>query len=120
MPTDHNSPDRDLPVQKAPQRRRFHLAGHSAPLDPSVDAVRDDLADVELADRVFAPHYAQSLAFRAIADGALRGQPTSNATIIRSISSGDIVDVFDISGSWAWVRAAGFMGYVMAETIEPL
>ncbi len=81
--------------------------------------MRDDLADVELADRVFAPHYAQSLAFRARADCALRVQPTNNAVIIRSISSGEIVNVFDISGGWAWVRAAGFMGYVMAETIEP-
>ncbi|MDF0752810.1 hypothetical protein NLU14_21530, partial [Marinobacter sp. 71-i] len=41
-----------------PARKRFSLKGRSVPIDPRVDAVRRDLADVRLADRVFAPHYA--------------------------------------------------------------
>ena len=83
------------------------------------DAVRGDLADVALADRVFAPHYAAAMAFRATAVTTLHEKPASDTTVIGSIAGGDIVDLFDISGGWAWVRAAGRMGYVPADAVAP-
>ena len=55
-----------------PARRRFSLNGVSATIDPRVDAVRGDLADVRLADRVFAPHYAAPLPRPLVQDAALR------------------------------------------------
>src|SRR3712207_1046075 len=39
---------------------RFTLSGPSADLDPDYNAYRGDLADIELASRLFAPHYAKA------------------------------------------------------------
>ena len=57
-------------------RTSFTLEGHSIALDSRVHAVRGDLADVTLADRLFAPHYAEALERRcAVAFSALRDKP---------------------------------------------
>ena len=49
-----------------PSRRAFALTGPSVTLDPRTHAVRGDLADVRLAEQVFAPHYAAPLKARAL------------------------------------------------------
>jgi hypothetical protein len=87
-------------------------------LDPAIYAVRDDLADVDLADRVFAPHYAQALAYRVTALATAFAKPDSETARITSLKIGDVIDVFDLSAGWAWVRTTKGIGYVRADCIE--
>lgn len=107
-------------IAPAPQRKRFSLKGRSVRVDHRVEAVRGDLADVALADRVFAPHYAKSCAFALIADTKLRVGPSPEADIVVDLSMGDRFDLLDINGGWAWGRSTGKVGYVVSSTIEPL
>jgi Bacterial dipeptidyl-peptidase Sh3 domain len=79
--------------------------------------VRDDLADVELADRVFAPHYARALKQKALRGAAVLQAPKADAMVSGSMAEGDAVELFDISGGWAWVRTADAVGYVPSETL---
>ncbi len=115
MPTNRDTTDRAAPLRKC-----FVLSGHSAVLDPAVYAVRDDLADVELADRVFAPHYAKALAYRTTTASTVHVKPNRSSDKIRDLAVGVFVDVFDLSAGWAWIRTAKGIGYVQADRIEPL
>jgi hypothetical protein len=81
--------------------------------------VRDDLADVELADRVFAPHYAKAMGYRATAAASVHVKPNSEADTIDSLEVGTAVDLFDLSAGWGWVRTAAGIGYVRADCIAP-
>ena len=47
-------------VMTAP-RTTFTLDGPSLAIDPRIEAVRPDLADISLAGKLFAPHYAQAV-----------------------------------------------------------
>ncbi len=112
MPT-----DQDLTARAAPPRKRFHLSGHSATLDPAVHAVRGDLADVELADRVFAPHYAKAIPHQLVVDTNLCAKP--NGDVFAQLKADALIDLFDISGGWAWVRTPSGMGYILADVLVP-
>ncbi len=79
--------------------------------------VRDDLADVELADRVFAPHYARAMARVVTRAADLLAKPKAGADVVGQITEGETVDLFDVSGGWAWVRAAQGPGYVPADAL---
>jgi hypothetical protein len=104
----------------APQRKRFSLTGRRAALDPRFNAVRGDLADIELADRVFAPHYAKSCRFKVIADVSLQDTPSSDGAIVAILKKGEYFDLLDISGGWGWGRCSDAVGYVEASAIEVL
>ena len=106
--------------QERPQRKRFALVGHSAVIDPLVHALRDDLADVELADRVFAPHYARATAYRVMTVASVYQKPDPDAEILEKLSVGATVDLFDINGGWAWIRSTKGVGYTRAEGLLPL
>jgi hypothetical protein len=113
-PADHN------PVSEpAPPRKQFRLTGHSAELDSSTNAVRGDLADVDLADRVFAPHYAQAVPWRAIAKTEIHAQPAIDAPVVGKLLAGDTFHLLDINANWAWGRTAFAVGYVPADSITP-
>jgi hypothetical protein len=112
LPANNNVP--------APQRKRFSLKGRTVPIDLRVDAVRGDLADVDLADRVFAPHYAKACAFNVITTTELRAAPSAKAETVASLNPGERFDLLDISGGWGWGRSAGAVGYVVSNAIEPL
>ena len=89
-------------------------------LDPRFNAVRGDLADVELADRVFAPHYAKACPFKVIADSELREAPSAEAAIVVILKTGEHFDLLDISGGWGWGHSANAVGYVQTSAIEVL
>ena len=114
MPTDHN-----ITAPAAPPRKRFVLSGHSAVIDPAIDAVRDDLADVELADRVFAPHYARATAYNLTSPATVFAKPNDQSASVVTLKTMELVDVFDLSAGWAWVRTAHGMGYIRADCIAP-
>jgi hypothetical protein len=81
--------------------------------------VRDDLADVELADRVFAPHYARALAYRIVTAATTHLKANSAAAVVDTLNVGAALELFDLSAGWAWVRTGKGMGYVPANCIEP-
>jgi Bacterial dipeptidyl-peptidase Sh3 domain len=115
-----SSPADPTPASEpAPPRKQFRLTGHSADLDASTNAVRGDLADVELADRVFAPHYAQAVAWRASQTTEIHAQPAIDAPVIGKLLAGDAFNLLDINAGWAWGRTAFAVGYVPAESIAP-
>ncbi len=81
--------------------------------------MRDDLADVTLADRVFAPHYAEAVPYTAIADALTHSLPKVDAPVVETLQIGAPLDLFDLNGGWGWVRTGRGMGYVAADCIAP-
>lgn len=104
----------------APLPERFALAGPSRPLDPRINAYRSDLADVALADRVFAPHYARMERCHCVAEATMvRAAPSANAGAVSQIVRGEGFGVLDIAGDWAWGRCLhdDYVGYVPTEAL---
>ena len=84
-------------------------------LDHRINAVRNDLADIALADRVIAPRYVQPLPMQCVtAVAMLRGAPDTAATATSALLYGEAFAVFDIDNGWAWGQCAhdGYVGYV--------
>jgi hypothetical protein len=87
-------------------------------LDPRVDAVRRDLADVRLAGRVFAPHYAAPMP-RAIEIPTALLSSRDGGDPIAALASGETFEVLELSGGKAWgvAPAHRLVGYVPAESL---
>jgi hypothetical protein len=95
------------------------LSGRSVKLDPTTHAVRGDIADLELAHEVFAPHYARALAYRAKADAVVRAEAGEDGEQRGALKEGDIFGVLDISGGYAWGKTAnGTPGYVVMTALS--
>ena len=90
-------------------------------VDPAQFAVRGDLADVELADRVFAPHYAAAVPYRILRETAILAEARGDAEIRGTVAAGGYFHVLDISGGWAWGHgdAARSVGYIAADVLSP-
>lgn len=83
--------------------------------------MRGDLADIRLAEYVFAPHYAAPLAMVAAGPTALRDGPEETATVIATLAKGDVFEVLELAAGRAWglAPAAGFAGYVDRASLVP-
>jgi cell wall-associated NlpC family hydrolase len=95
------------------KRAQFALQGKSASFDPRSDAVRGDLADVSLAGKLFAPHYAQAVDFMCAQPfAAMHENPGGDQS--SEILRGEHFMVLDVSGGWAWGWSAHdhYVGYV--------
>lgn len=90
------------------------LTGPSVRLDPLTHAVRADLADIRLADRVFAPHYAAVTARRITAATPLKDSPRADANTIGDLPAGALFEVLELSARTAWGIAPSLrlVGYV--------
>ncbi|MDB5688683.1 MAG: hypothetical protein JWL91_559, partial [Sphingomonas bacterium] len=85
-----------------PLADRFRLVGPSAELDPRVHAVRRDIADIALADRVFAPHYARAEVCLCAAPSAmLHHEPDPSSPAVSQLLHGETFAVLDATGGWA-------------------
>jgi hypothetical protein len=102
-------------------RRTFALDGPSRPLDPRTNAVRADIADVRLADRVFAPHYAAPLRRVVTRAAELRAARGQDAAVLAPLAVGQPFDLLDLTGGVAWGIAvdADLVGYVDADVVMP-
>ena len=89
----------------------FKLTGPSIPLDPRINAYRNDVADIFLAGRVLAPHYARALP-RACGSRETYVWPGSSAEgeAISELLPGEDFAVLEYAGGWAW-------GYCMADHV---
>lgn len=85
-------------------------------IDPRREAARRDLADVRLADRVFAPHYAAPLLRIVTTATPLRFGRDRESELLATLAPGETFEVLEISGGLAWgsAPAHGLVGYVVA------
>jgi dipeptidyl peptidase-like protein/NlpC/P60 family protein len=89
----------------------FSLTGESLPLDPRIHAFRHDLADIALAGRIIAPHYARALVRSCGAHAAfVRLLPKADAEMASELLPGEEFAVLEYAGGWAW-------GYCLADHI---
>jgi hypothetical protein len=81
--------------------------------------VRADLADVRLADRVFAPHYAAPLPRVLVSAATLRDGRGEEAQPVAELAPGDAFELLDVTGTDAWGRAPGLdrVGYLPAAAL---
>jgi hypothetical protein len=81
--------------------------------------VRRDIADVRLADRVFAPHYAAPLRRALLTDASLRETRAPDGAVVASLQAGAPFDLFDTTGGIAWGIGvdSGLVGYVDSDAI---
>ncbi|WP_230481707.1 SH3 domain-containing protein [Sphingomonas sp. Leaf21] len=91
-------------------------------LDPRTHAVRPDLADVRLAEYVFAPHYAAALPYRTNAPVTLREQRATDSVVLAELAPGETFEVLEVAGGHAWGIAPdmGLVGYCDASVLELL
>jgi cell wall-associated NlpC family hydrolase len=102
-------------------RSSFTLNGPSIKLDPRINAVRGDLADVSLAETWFAPHYAAPVARSVSIDRvAVREKPDDAATMVSELLKGEGFELLDVSGGWAWGYCTHdhYVGYVKADALN--
>jgi cell wall-associated NlpC family hydrolase len=81
------------------------------------------VADVALADRIFAPHYARPLDHGCIAATVpVRVAPADDATAVSELLRGESFAVVDAIGDWAWgfSRHDGYVGYVSCAALGPV
>lgn len=88
-------------------------------LDPRTHAVRRDLADIRLAESVFAPHYAAPRAMVALRDVIMRAGPQHDSEVIGSLGEGDTFETLELAGGNAWGKAPRIelVGYVDADAL---
>lgn len=100
-------------------RKRFSLTGRSTRIDPRVDAARRDLADIRLADRIFAPHYAAPMPRRLAAATPLVSAP-QGGDLLAELAAGTTFEVLELAGDHAWgvAPANGLVGYIAAAALE--
>ncbi|WP_425229729.1 SH3 domain-containing protein [Sphingomonas sp.] len=81
-------------------------------LDPRTHAVRGDLADVRLADQVFAPHYALPIACLVSVATALHSR-WDDGELLAELAPGEAFALLELAGGSAWgiAEGAGLVGY---------
>lgn len=81
--------------------------------------MRRDLADVRLADRVFAPHYAAPMPRTLATTAELRASAAVDSEVLASLSAGEVFEVLELAGNHAWgvAPAAGIVGYIPAAAL---
>jgi len=97
----------------------FALSGRSNPPDPKLNAYRPDLADVALAGRVIASHYAEPIGKTVASDAPLRLAPSDDAEELAELKPDDPFSLLDDTLGWAWGYAGRdrIVGYVRSEVL---
>ncbi|WP_300974019.1 SH3 domain-containing protein [Sphingomonas sp. LHG3406-1] len=95
----------------------FPLAGPSNHPDPRTHAYRQDLADVALAGRVIASHYAVPLPLSLKEAATLLAEPRPGSVKLADLPAGFEVRILDRRGGWAWGYAGATVGYLPASAL---
>lgn len=83
--------------------------------DPRLHAYRPDLADAGLRGRVKAARFVEPVPARiAVGTVSMREQPSDTARQSTELLFGEMVEVIERAGGWAWVRnrTDGYVGYL--------
>jgi Bacterial dipeptidyl-peptidase Sh3 domain len=77
------------------------------------------LADVALAGRVIASHYAEPLERSIAMATPLRADPSADATVVRELQPGEPFAMLDDSLGWAWGYGGNErrVGYVRTDAL---
>ena len=100
----------------------FSLKGPSALPDPATHAYRQDLADVALAGRVIASHYAEPIRRQLTEASPLRSAASDSAEVTAELPAGTAFEMLDDTLGWAWGYAGDDrrVGYVKHAAIGPV
>ncbi len=96
-------------------RATYTLEGHSFVGDKRTTPIRGDLADIKLAGKLFAPHYAVPMIRSCIVPSAMmHEQADGESTGISELIYGEDFAVLDVAGIWAWGYTVhdDYLGYV--------
>ena len=79
-----------------------------------------DLADVALAGRVIASHYAEPLPRTLARAAQLRSEPATHSEVICNLTAGEPFEMLDNSLGWAWGYGGPdrLVGYVRSDALE--
>lgn len=89
-----------LPSQPPP--KRFALTGRSVALDPAIHAFRSDVADIALAGKVIASHYAEPVIRSSTKETALLAEGVTGAEAIRRLAPNERFAVLACGRGFAW------------------
>ena len=83
--------------------------------------MRGDIADVRLAEHVFAPHYAAPLDRVLTRPADLRSARATDSASLIALAAGDAFELLDVTGDTAWgvAPASGLVGYLDADLLGP-
>ena len=85
------------------QRATYRLSGHSIEGDKRTTPIRGDLADIKLAGKLFAPHYAVPMLRTGIAPVTeIHAEPHLSSMPVSALMHGEEFAVLDVAGEWAW------------------
>jgi cell wall-associated NlpC family hydrolase len=86
-------------------------------LDSRVDAARRDLADIRLAQHVFAPHYALAVPRTAGRSTPILARAGARESVLSEVLAGEPFDALEISGNHIWGASPidGSVGFVEAD-----
>jgi hypothetical protein len=82
--------------------KSFALTGRSIAIDPLHNAVRPDLADVRLAEYVFAPHYAAPMPCVLTAAATLHAATSSESDVLAELQPGEAFECLEVLREVAW------------------
>ena len=111
----------DMETADTGAHAKFVLNGPEGEFDRRTTAHRGDLADIALAGKLFAPHYAEPMAMRCSAPKAMiRRQSGKEHEAISELLHGEDFHVLDIAGDWAWGYCGhdGYVGYVPVHALQ--
>lgn len=111
---------RPAPVE--PPRKSFALTGQSIAIDPLHNAVRPDLADVRLAEYVFAPHYAAPMPCTVTRGVSLHAQSSLQSETLAELKAGETFECLEVLREVAWGVAPDrrLAGYVARDALDRL
>jgi hypothetical protein len=102
--------------QPAPgERPLYRLSGHSLVGDKRTTPIRGDLADISLAGKLFAPHYAVPMLRTGIAPVTeIHAEPHLSSMPVSALMHGEEFAVLDVAGEWAWGYCLhdNYLGYL--------
>ena len=93
----------------------YKLTGHSLVGDKRTTPIRGDLADISLAGKLFAPHYAVPMLRTGIAPVTeIHAEPHATAMPVSALMHGEEFAVLDVAGDWAWGYCLhdNYLGYL--------
>jgi hypothetical protein len=111
---------RQSPNRPTLTAEQFSLSGPSDDPDPRTHAYRQDLADVTLAGRVIASHYAAPVDRHLATAASLVASPADDADVVAELAAGDAFAMLDDSLGWAWGYGGDdrLVGYVRSDALS--
>ncbi len=100
---------------KTGERPTYTLTSHSFVGDKRTTPIRGDLADIKLAGKLFAPHYAVPMLRTGIAPVTeIHEQPDAESMPVSALMHGEEFAVLDVAGEWAWgyCKHDNYLGYL--------